>query len=184
MLTKSGFIDYSLFMIVVLRPFKHVEHFQPSALGVSQFEDVQGADSEAPSTKRLFIGDVHQQLILLMEQTRYRSKVFHNICDAYDCATIRAWKDLEENAGFFRRVQTAEEAKGRSSEAGLIIEDSNPLAKLQSPAKPHHMPGSPQVINFIRNTLSYEFASKYMDATDGVGAVGKGKARNQMDPHE
>lgn len=81
-LTKSGFIDYSLFMIVVLRPFKQVEHFQPSALGVSQFEEVHEADSEAASTKRLFIGDVdprmlirgdsNQQLILLMEKTRHR----------------------------------------------------------------------------------------------------------------
>lgn len=120
----------------------------------------------------LLRADPDQQLILLMEQTRNRSKVFH-ICDAYDCATIRGWKDLG-----------TEEAKGRSSEGGFIIEDSNPLAKFQSSAKPHHMPGSLQVINFMRNTLSNEFASKYMDATDGVGAVGKGKARNQMDPRE
>lgn len=63
MLTKSGFIDYSLFMIVVLRPFKHVELFQPSALGVSQFEEVHGADTEAPSTKRLFIGDIDPKML-------------------------------------------------------------------------------------------------------------------------
>ena len=118
-----------------------------------------------------------------MEQTRHRSKVFH-ICDAYDCATVRAWKDIEENAGFFRRTHTTEEAKGRSSEAGLIKEDSNPLVKLQSSANPHNMPGSLQVINFMKNTLSYEYASKYMDAKDSVGAAGKGKGKSQMDHHE
>lgn len=40
------------------------------------------------------------------------------------------------------------------------------------------MPGSLQVINFMRNNLSYEFASKYMDVSDGVGAVGKGKGKH------
>jgi hypothetical protein len=40
-LTKHGFIDYSLFMIVVLRPYKHVEHFKPSTLGTSAFDDVR-----------------------------------------------------------------------------------------------------------------------------------------------
>ena len=40
-LTKTGFIDYSLFMIVVLRPFKHVDHFKPSTLGTSAFDDMR-----------------------------------------------------------------------------------------------------------------------------------------------
>lgn len=33
--------------------------------------------------------------MLLKEQTRNRSKIFH-ICDAYDIATIRALRDYEE----------------------------------------------------------------------------------------
>lgn len=46
------------------------------------------------------------------------------------------------------------------------------------------MPGSLQVINFVRSNLSYEFASKYMDANDGLGATGKTLAKNKMDPRE
>lgn len=42
-LSKNGFMDYSLFMIVVLRPFKSVEHFKPNALGLTQ---VDGASRE------------------------------------------------------------------------------------------------------------------------------------------
>ena len=149
-LTQSGFIDYSLFMIVVLRPFKHVEHFKPSTLGVSQFDDVRGDDNEAAlskqSTKRLFIGDVdprmlirgdaNQQLMLLMEKTRHRSKIFH-ICDAYDCATIRAWREQEELSS--KPIRTTNTAEGRHSFAeedlkqgdneALIQEENHPLAK-------------------------------------------------------
>lgn len=104
MLTKTGFMDYSLFMIVVLRPFKNIEHFKPSTLGVSQFDDVSNGDLEAASTKRLYIGDVdprmlikgdpNQQLILVMEKTLHKSKIFH-ISDAYDCATVRNWRELD-----------------------------------------------------------------------------------------
>jgi hypothetical protein len=45
-LNKNGFIDYSLFMIVVLRPFKHVEHFKPSTLGTSAFDDMRTIPDE------------------------------------------------------------------------------------------------------------------------------------------
>ena len=109
-LTKNGFIDYSLFMIVVLRPFKNVEHFNPSTLGVSNFDeprDDTGSFNKFMSqpsqvNKRLFIGEIdgrmlihghpNQQMMLLKEQTRNRSKIFH-ICDSYDIATIKAQRE-------------------------------------------------------------------------------------------
>lgn len=71
-LTKNGFIDYSLFMIIVLRPFKIVEHFIPSTLGVSAFDQVRNNTDDINSTsinsysrvlpqkfsKQLFIGEI------------------------------------------------------------------------------------------------------------------------------
>ena len=36
----------------------------------------------------------------------------------------------------------------------------------------------------MKSNLSYEFASKYMDFSDGVGATGKVADKNAMDPRE
>lgn len=36
----------------------------------------------------------------------------------------------------------------------------------------------------MRTNLSYEFASKFMDATDGVGAVGGSAKPSQMNQRE
>lgn len=107
-MTNNGFIDYSLFMIVVLRPFKHVEHFKPATLGISALDEVRedpnkpflwSATHNPGVTKKLYIGEVDprmlirgdpsQQLMLVKEQTRTRTKIFH-ICDAYDIASIKA----------------------------------------------------------------------------------------------
>jgi hypothetical protein len=75
-LTKNGFIDYSLFMIVVLRPFKHVDHFKPSTLGTSAFDDMRTIpDEQKPflhtstatpisAQKRLFIGEVDPRMLI------------------------------------------------------------------------------------------------------------------------
>jgi hypothetical protein len=118
-LNKNGLIDYSLFMIIVLRPFKQVEHFNPSHLGTSQFEESKvgegpGFDKAISmmvnyqqlinSTKRLYIGEIdprlfvkgdqHMQMMLLKETTRNRTKIFH-ICDPYDIATVRALREQE-----------------------------------------------------------------------------------------
>lgn len=96
-------------MIVVLRPFKNVEHFKPRTLGMSHFDNVQDESGtfervmkkmqERNQTKRLFIGELDSklfvrsdesiQMMLLKETTRNRSKIFH-VCDAYDIASIRA----------------------------------------------------------------------------------------------
>ena len=79
-LTKNGFIDYSLFMIVVLRPFKIVEHFKPSTLGVSTLDEVRNEDrgssfsrivsSEGSSEKRLFIGEIDQRMLIRGDPTQ------------------------------------------------------------------------------------------------------------------
>jgi len=65
-LTKNGFIDYSLFMIIVLRPFKNVEYFNPLTLGVGAFDEVKFTEESTSFTpnshqvgsKRLFIGEI------------------------------------------------------------------------------------------------------------------------------
>jgi Phosphatidylinositol-4-phosphate 5-Kinase len=123
-LNKNGFIDYSLFMIVVLRPFKNVEHFKPQTLGAGTFEEVKSGEDNPSidkaismmvnyqqqqlinSTKRLYIGEIdsrlfmkgeqHLQMMLVKETTRSRTKIFH-ICDPYDIATIRALREQEES---------------------------------------------------------------------------------------
>ena len=134
-------------------------------------------------------------MMLLKEQTRNRSKIFH-ICDSYDIATIRALRDYEEQ--YANQQQTLPDLKSTPSKIDQIIEeektdrksqiatDDHPLTQKQSTlCKQHSLPGSLQVINFMRTNLSYEFASKYMDATDGVGAVGNAGAKsNQMNPRE
>lgn len=104
-------------MIVVLRPFKHVEHFKPQTLGTSAFDQVLPSPEEkfgfmhtqTPNQfKKLYIGEIDpkmlirgdptQQLMLIKEQTRTRSKIFH-ICDAYDIASIKAQREQEEALG-------------------------------------------------------------------------------------
>ncbi len=101
-LAKSGFIDYSLLMIVVLRPFKNIETVNTNNLGLSAFDQIlnKGEDGQQNSnSKRLFISEVdprslirpdpYQQMMVVVEQTRTRIKVFH-ICDAYDISSIKA----------------------------------------------------------------------------------------------
>ena len=104
-------MDYSLFMVVVFRPFTHVEYFKQTFSGYQEFADVKQTASgevantlfekikqvqvngEGDSQKCLFIGELDPkllsrpgedlQLILIKEQTRLRKKIFH-ICDPYD----------------------------------------------------------------------------------------------------
>ena len=93
-------------MIVVLRPYKNVENVSPTNLGLSAFDPVFADDSSLSKHKRLFISEIdprtlirpdpYQQLMLIVEQTRTRMKVFH-ICDAYDIASIRAHRENEKN---------------------------------------------------------------------------------------
>lgn len=166
-LTKNGFIDYSLFMIIVLRPFKIVEHFVPSTLGVSAFDEVRNNTEEKAGSftrtlslsqqisKRLFIGEVEaksllksdatQQLMLVKEQTKNRTKIYH-ICDAYDIASIRAQKYSDGGLSFSPQVLSPSASKND------LLEDQEEIKQEQNPllsSKPkqrmhhHHVPASP-----------------------------------------
>lgn len=58
-------------------------------------------------------------------------------------------------------------------EASAIVEEpiQTPLKRentMNSALKMHQVPGSLQVINFVRTNLSYEYASKYMDANESI----------------
>jgi len=131
-LNKNGFIDYSLFMIVVLRPFKNVEHFKPSTLGVSQFDEVRDQESgsfnskQSAVHKRLFIGEVDQRMIqrtdnssqpmmLLKEMTKNRTKIFH-ICDSYDIASIKAQREMDEGGASKAATSDGKRIADQSSE--------------------------------------------------------------------
>jgi hypothetical protein len=134
-------------MIVVLRPYKHVYLQQQSS--EHAFED-GGASEREQKNKRMFIremdprsfinADENFQMMTIEEHTRTRIKEFH-ICDAYDIASIKAHQDFQ---GLY------EEDKS---------EESTSLFK-QGANKAHYMPGSLQVINFIKTKLSYEYSSK------------------------
>jgi len=62
-------------MIVVLRPYKHVEHFKPSTLGTSAFDEVKALQEEKPymhshsatpisAHKKLFIGEIDPRMLI------------------------------------------------------------------------------------------------------------------------
>jgi len=98
-------------MIIVLRPFKIVETVSTNNLGLSVFDQVlnHGEDQHHLSKgKKLVISEVdprslirpdpYQQMMVMVEQTRTKMKIFH-ICDAYDIASIRAQRENETAAG-------------------------------------------------------------------------------------
>lgn len=93
-------------MIIVLRPFKHVELFKPQSIGLNHFDEGrEELSNQEKYSKRLYIGELdarnfstrgfNQQMMLLKETTRHRSKIFH-ICDAYDIASVKCQLEMEE----------------------------------------------------------------------------------------
>lgn len=97
--------------------------------------------------------------MVLIQQTRTRSKIFH-ICDAYDIASIKAQREQEE-------LQSRHER----SEDEIYEEEKHDPLRAGKALSHHHVPGSLQVINFVRTNISYEYASKYLDATDVSAAL-------------
>lgn len=101
-------------------------------------------------------------MMVIVEQTRTRIKVFH-VCDAYDIASIKAQRENEASGNTSRASIVPPSVKEEIKEDGQYAE--NPLLQQSAFLKgAHAIPGSLQVINFVKTKLSYEFSSKYMDA--------------------
>jgi hypothetical protein len=125
----------------------------------------------------LIRGDPSQQLMLIKEQTRTRSKVFH-ICDPYDIASIKAQREIDEalvNLGVDRKSAFSAQPTKRGlddnkSQDGIEEEGKDLDNPLDISAtfinKAHAIAGSLSVINFVKTKLSYEFSSKHMEATE------------------
>ena len=103
-------------------------------------------------------------MMVVVEQTRTRIKVFH-ICDAYDIASIKAQRENETTGNTRRASQVMSSIKEEEFKKEDGQYGDNPLLHQTSFLKgAHAIPGSLQVINFVKTKLSYEFSSKHMDA--------------------
>lgn len=100
LLTRYGFMDYSVYLIVVIKPFKKVEFVKQAIHGLSVFHDIR-EDSHSShhggSKKKMYIGETNPALlkrkdaddiVLLKEKSNLRSKVYH-ICDSYDIFSVK-----------------------------------------------------------------------------------------------
>jgi hypothetical protein len=125
----------------------------------------------------LIRGDPSQQLMLIKEQTRTRSKIFH-ICDPYDIASIKAQREIDEalgNLGVDRKSAFSAQPIKRGGDDNKSQDGIEEEGKdLENPLdisstfinKAHAIAGSLSVINFVKTKLSYEFSSKHMEATE------------------
>jgi hypothetical protein len=112
--------------------------------------------------------------MLLKEQTRTRTKIFH-ICDPYDIASIKAQREVDDAMaalGVDRKSAISVNTRKKSQD-GLIDEEmkdgENPLDISNTFInKAHAIAGSLSVINFVKTKLSYEFSSKHMEATEAL----------------
>lgn len=114
-LNKHGFMDYSMFMVVVMKPFKKVDYFKHSSLmhmnttlsanthninyGNINFEEMD--QIAQGGNKSLVIGELDPQFIkraddlqfiILKEQSKLKFKIFH-ICDPYDIASVKFYEE-------------------------------------------------------------------------------------------
>lgn len=96
-------MDYSLFLVVVIKPIKQIDFIKQVNQGLSIFYendfqfDMGMQTISTESKKRLFIGETDPNLlkrkdaadiVLLKETSKLRTKIYH-ICDSYDIVSVR-----------------------------------------------------------------------------------------------
>eukprot|EP00347_Sterkiella_histriomuscorum_P012367 403368858 len=161
LLSRYGFMDYSLFLVVVIKPIKQIDFVKQEKHSLDIFNqhysypDMGMQTISSGSKKRLFIGETDPALlkrrdaadiILLKEQSNLRTKFYH-ICDTYDIVSVRQFEEDTLNGGESKR--TLQDFK-TDVQDGLNL---NTLSTLRGNS----------VINFIRTDISYEFSKQKID---------------------
>lgn len=122
LLTKHGLMDYSLYLVIVIKPFKNVEYFipRPIAQGKTSSQQLTYLDEDkihftsvdSTSYKRLFIGEVdtskirsthmigrrEDHIIMVMKERTKNKQILYHICEPYDISSIKIYQEEKKNS--------------------------------------------------------------------------------------
>ncbi|CDW83708.1 phosphatidylinositol-4-phosphate 5-kinase [Stylonychia lemnae] len=114
LLMTHGLMDYSMYLVIVIRPFKNVEYFIPKQIALknesqNQIDEdkIHFTSIDSTSYKRFFIGEMniakHQHtrmygrkedsnILVMKERTRNKLMLYH-ICEPYDISSVQLYQE-------------------------------------------------------------------------------------------
>ncbi|CDW74551.1 phosphatidylinositol-4-phosphate 5-kinase [Stylonychia lemnae] len=175
LLTRHFFMDYSLYLVVVIKPFREVDFLKQQIHGLDKLQISSKEDSKLAKKyrKHLYIGESDSNLykkkgegnlILVKERTQLRSKAYH-VCDSYDIVSVKQYEHdtLNSESTKHSRQDIQEQLQSQIGQTQGFRSNS--------------------IINFISTGLSYEFSqTKISDDQRSVrnSQIAKKKADSEL----